>query len=506
MPSRALRGSITVFLSLCSLVFLTLFAAVFSSVATASGRVLAANALDQAVYSLLSRYDRDLWGSFDLFALSGNENGPDFGRCLSDVRENAELILHPGTLLTGYAAWPDLVMEGVSVTAAGTLCGENGDALLRQAVEFMEDTLGVQAVQLLSGSVWRDASSLSSLEKAGEDAVTEEKDALLRDIEKAREEKAAGSASAPAGAAPQAETQDAPPDQTPSLSGEEAGRRLGVLRKMRASSLLTFAVRDPDSISGSSLPEGFAPSSLSPFPAVGLQRPAGSAEHGTDRLLLSEYLLRHFASFREPTKTASLAYQTEYLLFGKKSDTENLEECVRSLHRIRCGAAMITFLSDGKTMQEARSTAEALCASAGVPELTPALSAVLIGALAWTQGALDVRALLAGFRVPLLHRDGTQLTFETLPLVLSEPDTLLRDDPSGLGYEAYLRMLLCTCNYQELRERVPAMIEDTIRVRYARPSFRIDGCLDMIELSMDVHIEEMLHVTVVGRQSYRKGA
>jgi hypothetical protein len=67
-------------------------------------------------------------------------------------------------------------------------------------------------------------------------------------------------------------------------------------------------------------------------------------------------------------------------------------------------------------------------------------------------------------------------------------------------------MLLCTCNYQELRERVPAMIEDTIRVRYARPSFRIDGCLDMIELSMDVHIEEMLHVTVVGRQSYRKGA
>ena len=59
-----------------------------------------------------------------------------------------------------------------------------------------------------------------------------------------------------------------------------------------------------------------------------------------DRLTVSEYGVRYFSHF-EKIKDKDNFYELEYILYGKKTDRENLEASVLKLVSVRQGLNMI---------------------------------------------------------------------------------------------------------------------------------------------------------------------
>ena len=66
---RRAGGSITVYLALTLAVMVSLILASITSVKIRAGRMQAANAMDQAMYSLFAKYDRQLDETYALFFL-----------------------------------------------------------------------------------------------------------------------------------------------------------------------------------------------------------------------------------------------------------------------------------------------------------------------------------------------------------------------------------------------------------------------------------------------------
>ena len=133
------KGHITVTLSLILLVTLSLFFAMVHAAKLAAGRAAAALALDDALFSLFSCYDRDLLDAYGVFFLDGSAEGstPALSRFLAFTEDAASYGLQPqkGTLLT---AEPLLTLSPAQTEILSyTLAGEGGGAVfLLQAKEM----------------------------------------------------------------------------------------------------------------------------------------------------------------------------------------------------------------------------------------------------------------------------------------------------------------------------------------------------------------------------------
>ena len=91
------RASVTVYFSLILILMVSLIMWSITSVKVSAGRMQAANSVDQAMFSLFARFDRQLMKEYDLYFLDAGQNGndADIGACVSMLEDAMEYILHP---------------------------------------------------------------------------------------------------------------------------------------------------------------------------------------------------------------------------------------------------------------------------------------------------------------------------------------------------------------------------------------------------------------------------
>lgn len=164
---------------------------------------------------------------------------------------------------------------------------------------------------------------------------------------------------------------------------------------------------------------------------------AGATESASllDRLLLSEYVLRHMECYQKDGGEGKL--QAEYVLYGLESDRADLSAAVCEGMAIRTGEGLLSLLADTKKRKEAEALSAAV--TGGMPGTMEALTFVILVLWAAWQAASDLKVLLAGGKVPAI-RSGQEFS-------VSLPDILCgklpgEDEGTGIDFRDALRLML----------------------------------------------------------------
>lgn len=153
---------------------------------------------------------------------------------------------------------------------------------------------------------------------------------------------------------------------------------------------------------------------------------------------------------------------------------------------IRETANILYLFSDSAKMAEAETLALSLTAVVLLPELAEPVKYAILFAWAYTESVNDVKILLDGGKVPIAK------TSANWHIKLSEMASYKshlqsgEDSVNGLSYKEYMRLLLMTVNHETKMLRFLDIVEMDIRKTEGNTQFRIDCCIDDMEIQVNV--------------------
>lgn len=200
-----------------------------------------------------------------------------------------------------------------------------------------------------------------------------------------------------------------------------------------------------------------------------------------DHVLVNEYCGMFFPSFISSNEH----YEMEYLLTGKKSDRENLEQTVGRLLAVREGLNLIHLLSSPEKRAEANSLAAAITGIGAVTPLLLVVTFLILCIWALGESVMDIRGLLAGNGVVILKTDQTwTLTLDQLLAMGSERDIGTGGGEEGFRYLSWLKFLLIIEDMTRQNYRIMDMIQKNIQQN--QDNFRIRNCVYQVRINARV--------------------
>lgn len=196
---------------------------------------------------------------------------------------------------------------------------------------------------------------------------------------------------------------------------------------------------------------------------------AGSAKKEknkfTEMQLFHGYLFEHFYHYGATNShiwRSALEYQLEYIIFGKESDRENLENMMWRIFLLRAGGNYLLYHQDSRRLAEAEAEATALAGIFGNEPLIKAVREILLIAQAIEDGIEDTKAIFSGAKVPL-YENGIFRRIQ-------------------MGYEQYLYFFLSTTDQTQKIYRSMDLVELEIREKSGYQEFCLDHCTDYFEV------------------------
>ncbi len=201
---------------------------------------------------------------------------------------------------------------------------------------------------------------------------------------------------------------------------------------------------------------------------------------GAKKLIYLEYVMDKFVSFTDEKQGAALNYEVEYVLFGGKSDKDNLTSTVLTIAGIRSGINMIYLLTDSEKRESAYNMAANIAGAAKYEAVIRIIQFALLYLWAYAEALMDVRTLLKGEEVTFVKSDESwQLSMENL-MSLNFEDTGVEQE--GIDYEGFLRFLL----FLESDAKKSAYTMDLVElwmVSKGRTDFRLKNYIYGIEVT-----------------------
>ena len=485
------RGSITLFLALILSLLLSLVCTSIESVRMASARTQILNSMDIGLYSVFGQYDRKLLEEYDLFALDGSMGGGQLN--LAKICDNLESYMKP--VLKQNSQKLELHQSGL--TGYRLLTDECGEVFYQQIVQYMQETLGSQGVQLL-------LNKMSDRERKTEEADLKAKQAETggsidrydseMDQASQKSRQAAQEAENRQQQEGQISTQPAPtqPQTDNPISIIKRIMKMGILELVLppGREISTRTVNKDTMVSGRQLQQG-------------MEMPDGVTADSsyTSGVLFQQYLMNHLGNYTDPSKE-SLAYQMEYIFGGKDSDEDNLKAVASKLLFIREGVNFACLMADNVKRSEAQALATAIASGFLVPPAAVIIEAALILCWAFAESVLDVRELFAGGRIPLVKSSADwQISLGNLPDLMEGLDSMRRNDEKGMSYKDYLQVLVLTVSKEKKVMRAMDMIENTIREK-GRRNFCMDSCIVALEAFADVKANKKKDFQVIRQYCY----
>lgn len=438
------KGSMTIAMCMMLSVMLGILTAGIKLCREQYARVQAVNAVDTGLYSVFSEYERDLLEEYDLFFLDSGYGGGaiDAFRVVQQMENSMDLTLKTG--IRGSRR------ENCSITGYRLASDNGGEAFCAQAAEAVRKHLGTDAVKRLK----------EYLSNTGEV------------IEQQQEQKEAGVPPMP---------EEPVPDDTSVSEITPDNNPLEVIKRIRTMGILGLVLPDNAVISEKEADVSVFTSNRNLQKGMGS---LGGRESGTsDKLFLQAYAMNKLGTYREPGNPGALDYQVEYIVGGKGSDRENLKKTVNRMLLLREAANAAYLYTDPEKRAQSGTLAASLCTALLIPEGAFVVEKLLLLGWAYGESLLDVRQLMAGGKVPLVKNSASwQLALSDIGQIFS----LLQDgqakNTSGLDYNDYLQILLFTSSRNNLTFRCMDMIEQNIRLKPGKENFRIDSCMECLEM------------------------
>ena len=458
---RQKEASVTVFLALIFLILLTFLCSLLESVRIRMARTYYQMALASAAESVGAGYCRELFEEYGLLFYWPREEGV--------VGEAEE-----------YLSYYTEANQGLGQRAVNLYRLSSGQISARNIVRAGDRGARSLRLQMVEAVGYEEAGNLM--------AVLQGRTGLLEQGEQLREEleQAQTVFESTDWAQHRVETVRLPEEESAGIPEEKEwieemkkaldGSLLEKLRRLLRSPWLAMVLPDNTSVSSLSVnPEWLDVG----FPAEGGFEPVLSSVF-LEQVIVDEYVLQNTASFLEPRGESGLSYEMEYVLCGKDSDEDNLNEAVRKLLLLREGLNLLWLTQDPYSLQQAAALANTVVGWTMIPALVECAKLVILSGWAYAESVVDVRRLLSGETIPFTKSSETwEVTMERIPLLLTGGSWEYTASDSGLAYRDYFRILLLSQSEQVTVTRMAGIIQQ--RMRSWNGSFYLRDCISEAE-------------------------
>lgn len=453
------QGAITVFLSLISVLFLSLICTLAESARVQGARAQAAAITDMGLFSVFGEYEKDILKDFDVLVLDGAYQTGDFNeeRMALHLKEYMAYNINPEKGLFSIGSFKIFPMELSDLTEVkyALATDDNGQAFYQQAVRNLIDNLGSEVL----GRYLEENQKAKEQEEAGKDYENSDKEieTKMEELEEERKKQKEENANDTEAEGETSEGESEALVET-ETAPDPVSNPLDTIKTIKQQGILGLVVKDPSGLSTKEINQASYPS--------GRERNEGTLPVKKEETgivadgIFQEYLFMHFSDMTNQKSTGALDYQLEYILNGKSSDTENLKSVVHKLLLIREGTNFLYIMSNSEMRQQADALALAITSGFGLPAFATALSTALILAWAYGESLLDVRTLLVGGKIPLVKNESTwKLTLENLGRLTEILEECDHGGDEGQSYSEYLRVLFLISKKDSYPLRALDMIE-----------------------------------------------
>lgn len=470
MGKHRCQGTMTVFFSILTILFLSLACSMAESVRIQGARVKAAAVLDMGIFSVFGEYERDLLEDYDVFGVDAALEG---GFSMGNLEKRLDGYMKYNTkteklsIVTGNSLFP-MNHEGSQIDQYLLLTDDNGRVFRDQAVQNWKSAFGTEIL----AEYLETTEQAGKLQEAGEQYEEQEANAEAQ-LEQAEAAEAAENAS-----------EEENPEEIVIVEPERPENPLDVIERIKNSGILGLVMQNPENVSQKTIETSSLPShrTLEKGTMTWERSESGILEEG----IFQEYLMEHFSCATDGEEEGALDYELEYLLAGKGSDQENLKTVVHKLLFLREGVNFLYVFSNTEMRRSAETLAAAI--SGGAPGITAALGAALLAAWAYGESLLDVRILLAGGKVPVVkNAQSFRLTLENLGKLPEVLEACNEAEGEGLDYRGYLQMLFLTGKKGSYPMRALDLMESSLKKQPGMEGFRVDHCVTGMQA--EVHWE-----------------
>lgn len=551
------KGSVTIFLCLVMTVMAALLLGCIFSVKVRAGRAMLVNGSDQALFSLLARYDRQMLEDFDVFLLDGgcgtSELHPE--KLSRWALDDLSYIANPARGL-----WPlssksllDLSVEACDLTGY-TLITDAGGRIFRDAALRYQKETGLITSAAAAVNWIRSLKNLSDAQEQAYAVVAaasasgdlDEARKAARQVSGRLAEAAAAAANAQTAAGGAGiETMSAlrrtgsfREDRTGYFEKLTGGFAAGVrnlvfekegnayaeemaagapnvpaglsdtmpfLSMIVASPILTLTITDASSLSWRSAKAGELYGNRPHRQGMGILEIPRSGDDPMDKFLYNEYLLSHLGNRKDVQEDAALYCPAEYLIVGSTEDARNVEGVINRILLFREGVNLVFLLNDPVKSAMLKTAGLTIATVAGQPEIANELATALAAAWAYAESLVDIRGLFLGKRNCFLKDSAHwQLGLGDFPAFFGGGiDHLVKGSGAGPGYLDYLRMLLFLENADTVLRRSLDMVELCERGK-DRPDFRLDNGLTNVTIFAEALSERRIRMSCERSCGYRE--
>lgn len=476
---KNLCGSITVFASLSLLLvssfLLTLLEAARVKGLDAYGRMQRTNAME----SVFSGYDRDLFEQYGIFLLDGSYGGQSLqfsqiNGCLQTVSQKNLRPVIPAQAWRAVQNFYQMDVADASVTGYLLATDYDGDPFRKMAAECMKAQYPMELAQKLyenmqsaDGAMTKAQQSQSAMDQAQEN------------IEAAKKAQAAAAKAAAGGQA------DGGQQDTPAETAEPAVENpIEVVKAVKKTDILALVLPPGRHVSAKEIR---GKQTLEHRPLLQGNEAWQKSGGWYETVLYHQFLQTRYASYGNTgSGTGALDYELEYIQAGKKSDRENLKSVVRQLLLLREGVNFMYLQTDTAKQEEAYGVAAAIAASFGIAPAAGLIAQGILAAWAYVESILDVRTLLAGGKIDWIKTaESWNSSLSGLGGLLAG-STQAKEQTDGEDYQGYLQKLLWLKSGRSLNYRAMDLLEFSAGAD-GREQMRMDAMI--LTLRADISYE-----------------
>ena len=496
MNTKYASGYLTVYMTMVLAVILSLCMTMIEGARRSAMRMEAEVITDTAMRSVLAEYNRELMRQYNIFAVDSSYGSAASGmdRTSDRFKEYMEknYTYDAAMPLLNYRDFIGAYPEEAQVSGVVYLTDDNGRVFRECAIEAISDDLGIEAAKQVIG--WVTSSELTAAdsmdvisemnEEAGSVSSAASSERRRREEERASQEAEYEKAcleSEEAG-------EDAPAKPDLTELPEEYNSPVSSVADTVNTGILGMLVDDPENLSRRQLDQteiisGRLFSENTNVGNISWGEPdSNAAEELLNKALFGEYLMKYMGRYGDTDPDDAMWYQIEYLISGKDTDTENLNSVALRIMTIRAGMDMLYLESDTGKKAQASALATTICTACMIEWMIPVLTHVILLAWALIEARYDTATLLAGGKIPFIkdysswHSDLDSALSGSFPVADKDAD-------AGLSYSDYLRIFLLMTDTEELTVRAMDIIESDLRLSPGNGNFRMDACIEMIEVN-----------------------
>lgn len=456
-------GYITVYLSLSLLIMLSFIFTLIEGIRMQTIRFQTECVMDMGLNSIFAEYHRELLEQYGLFGIDTTYGNEDADKNRTGIHllqyMNMNFTAPGSSRILGYRDLTAVHADNVSLSDVSYLSDGSGTVLKYQIIQYMKEKTGLSLIDSFLPDDPGDFEEIfDGLEGERNDnhGIIDE---ILKMLNEARAE-----------------------DEEEISINNPADQVDG----MRTSSLLSLAVKNSENISSAYVDLSSYISHREYGEGAGLWEGQETPDGLTEKILFQMYLQDMCGDFMEKKEGSTLAYQLEYLLYGKSSDLENLEEFAKQLFMIRYVINAAYLFSSGIRQAEAAELAAAVTAGIAQPQLFEAVKITILFAWCYAESVQDLRILFDGKKAASVKSDSTwNIELSELLMFTSCLDSYT-EASDGKAYEDYLKALLFIKTEKTLRMRLMDLMEMDIRTTPGNRSFCMDACIYQLKAEVNV--------------------